>query len=417
MKKEHIVDRMSSESYYKYTFDSGFTLVHYPKKDRFLKAAYLSVGFGSTDLKGSFLGEDFELPSGTAHFLEHKLFEGEKDLFDRMSALGASVNAFTSHDMTCYYFNTPINFKEALDLLLEIPVKPGYSKEGIEKEREVIAHEIRMYENDLDYQTFHRALDYLYPVHPVGRDIAGTIESLERIDWKVLDRALSSYYVPSNLLLFIIGDFSSGEIEEILASLPEFYLKKVPGARSIYPEDSFGSGHKRLEIMRDIPGPSFSYLVKLPAGRSRQEGFEDSLYYSILLSILFGEGSSFYTRHYEKGDFLDFSSSFSYGSGYRLLSFSGEGRGYQPVEEALMKMLEEDFLVDEEKVSRVKRRLMGRYLLGFNSLSGIAANFSFLHHREVDFFDYLPLMEKTILNGRKNPFEGPSCFSVTLKEK
>lgn len=416
MKKVTIVDTLSREEYYKYEFESGFTLVHYPKKDRFLKSAYLSVGFGSTDLEGLYRGEAFSLPAGTAHFLEHKLFEGEVDLFNRMSALGASVNAFTSHDLTCYYFNSPINFKEALDLLLQIPVRPSYSEEGILKERDIISHEIRMYENDLDYSTFHRGVDFLYPSHPVGRDIAGSIESIGRIDKEVLDRAVNNYYVPSKMLLFLIGDFEEGEIASIVDRLPGFYLEEKEGARTSLVEDFFSTSHKRLVEKRVIPSPSFSYLLKLEGGASRLDGFKDSLYYNLLLDILFSEGSDFYTRHYEAGDFSDFSPSYSYGPGYSMVAFSGEGTRPFLVEESLNRALSGDFFIEDEKVSRVKRRLMGRYLLGFNSLEGIAVNFTFLFHRGIDFFDYLPLMEKTTLNGRRDVFKGSSCFSITMEE-
>lgn len=416
MKKEQVVDSMSRESYDKYSFPSGFTLVHYHKKGRFLKAAYLSVGFGSTDLQGEISGRPFSIPEGTAHFLEHKLFEGEEDLFEKMSRLGASVNAFTSHDLTCYYFNTPIHFQASLDLLLEIPIKPGYTRQGVIKERNIIAHEIKMYQDDVDYRTYHRGLSYLYPKHPVGKDIAGSLESLERIDKQVLDFALESYYVPSNMLLFVIGDFSEKEIEKMLESLPKFYLEKKPLALSIYPEDPSETSHRQLLSYQDLPTASFSYLIKIAAPENRMIGFKKSISYSIILDLLFGEGSAFYTHHYEKGDLLDFSADFSYGPGYGVISLSGEGRSPFVLEEGIKQRLAKLEDTDEKKIIRVKRRLMGRYLMGFNSLSGIAGNFTFLHHRGVELFNYLPLMEKTWISLEGEPFRGASCFSITMKE-
>ncbi|NLY37421.1 MAG: insulinase family protein [Tissierellia bacterium] len=416
MKKERIIDSMSRESYVKYSFPSGFTLVHYPKKGRFLKAAYLSVGFGSTDLQGNFMGKPFSIPEGTAHFLEHKLFEGEEDLFEKMSRLGASVNAFTSHDLTCYYFNTPIHFQASLDLLLQIPIKPGYTRPGVIKERNIIAHEIKMYQDDVDYHTYHKGLSYLYPKHPVGRDIAGSLESLERIDKDVLDFAVKSYYVPSNMLLFIIGDFSENEIQNTIETLPRFYLDKKPSAQSFYPEEENDLSHQRLISHQDISTASFSYLIKLPASESRMAGFNKSINYTIILDFLFGEGSAFYTHHYEKGDFLDFSADYSYGPGYGVISLSGEGRSPFILEEAIASCLDKPKIANEEKILRVKRRLMGRYLMGFNSLSGIAGNFTFLHHRGVDLFNYLPLMEKTLVSSDGHLFKGASCFSLTMKE-
>ena len=416
MIKERIEDRMSRESYDSYLFPSGFRLIHYPKKDRFLKAAFLSVGFGSTDLKGQYRGQDFSLPEGVAHFLEHKLFEGEEDLFDRMTRLGASVNAFTSHDLTCYYFTSPINFKESLDLLLQIPINPQYTWEGIEREKDIISHEIKMYQDDIDYATFHRGLEYLYPQHPVGRDIAGSVGSIEGINKEVLDFAVKSYYVPSKMLLFLIGDFSEAEIASYIEGLPSFYIEKREVAKSLFVEDKSVTGHKRLKQYQNIPSSNFSYLVKLEPGLDKEKAFEESIYYTIFLDIIFGEASDFYRKHYESGDFSDFSASYSYGSGYSLLSFSGEARAPFLIEEALAELLKQPNRIDREKETRVKRRLMGRYLMGFNSLEGIASNFTFLYHRGINMFDYLPLMEKTRLNGRDSLFDGASCFSVTMKE-
>lgn len=417
MIKERIEDRMSREKYDSYLFPSGFRLVHYPKKDRFLKAAYLSVGFGSTDLEGEYKGKKFSLPEGIAHFLEHKLFEGEEDLFDKMTRLGASVNAFTSHDLTCYYFTSPINFKESLDLLLRIPINPQYTKEGIKREKDIISHEIKMYKDDLDYATFHRGLEYLYPRHPVGRDIAGSIESIAEIDKELLDFAVNSYYVPSKMLLFIIGDFTESEIASYIEGLPSFYLEKKEGANSLIAEDSMVLGHKQLKIYQNIPSSNFSYLVKLEPMLNKQEAFERSIYFAIFMDIIFGEASDFYRKHYEEGSFSDFSASYSYGPGYSLLSLSGEGRAPFLIEEALAELLLKPNRPSWEKEARVKRRLMGRYLMGFNSLEGIASNFTFLYHRGINMFDYLPLMGKTDLNGRESLFEGASCFSVTMKER
>lgn len=417
MIKEHVFDGMSRESYDKYTFSSGFTLIHYPKKGRFLKSAYLSVGFGSLDLEGEVEGMKYLLPSGIAHFLEHKLFEGEEDLFEKMSRLGASVNAFTSHDLTCYYFNTPIHFQESLDLLLQIPIKPGYTQEGVIKERKIIAHEIKMYQNDVDYQTYHRGLHYLYPVHPVGRDIAGSPEDLQRIDKEVLDFALNTYYTPGNMLLFVIGDFHQEEIEKLIEGLPPFYLKDKPLARTFYPEDTLALSHHRLLAYQDVPLASFAYFIKQTAEKDQREGFKKSLDYTIALDLLFGEGSAFYTRHYENGDFLDFSADYSYGPGFSVICLSGEGKEPLVIEEALREFFTQSLNIDEKKILRVKRRLMGRYLMGFNSLSGIAGNFTFLHHRGIELFDYLPLMEKAPVELQKDFFKGASCFSLTTKER
>ena len=421
MKKITIKDPMSREEYDKYIFPSGFTLVHYPKKGRFLKGAYLSVGYGSIHLEGEdSMGKRFSFPEGTAHFLEHKLFENDElHLIDKMSALGASVNAFTSHDVTCYYFTAPINFMESLKLLLGIPVYPAYTEEGVAAERKIIAHEIAMYQNDVDYRTFHRGLSTLYPSHPIGRDIAGTKESIEKIDKNVLDQVLKHYYIPSNMFLFIIGDFSEKEMEEILSSLPSFYLEKKDGVKTLFPQEKMKLSHGKLISQEKMPTASFSYLIKLDPIDDPHWAFRRQIKYGILLDVLFGEGSDFYMKHYESNDFLGISASYHYGAGYRFVSLSGEGKKPFVVEESIMKSLDHFARkgLPLEEARRVKKRIMGRYLMGFNSIKGVASGFSFLHHRGIDLFDYLRVLDEMVIDEYDGLFQGPSCFSATIEKE
>lgn len=421
MKKTRIIDPLSREEYDKYTFSSGFTLVHYPKKGRFLKGAYLSVGYGSIQLEGEDAkGERFSFPEGTAHFLEHKLFENDElHLIDQMSSLGASVNAFTSHDVTCYYFTAPIHFMKSLKLLLDIPVYPAYTEEGVVAERKIIAHEIAMYQNDVDYRTFHRGLTNLYPHHPIGRDIAGTKESIEKIDKALLDQVLRHYYVPSNMLLFVIGDFSEEEIQEMIALLPDFYLQERPLATTFFPKEDMKPSHLQLLSEEDIPTASFSYLVKLKPIEDQHWSFRRQIKYGILLDVLFGPGSAFYMKHYENNDFLDLAANYHYGKGYRFVTISGEGKKPLVVEQSIMENLDhfKNYGLAVEEADRVKKRIMGRYLMGFNSIKAVASSFTILHHRGVAIFDYLKVLNEMIIDDYQDLFKGPSCFSATLNKE
>lgn len=421
MKKNRVNDIRSREYYDEYHFDSGFTLVHYPKKGRFLKGAYLSVCYGSIHLQGvEASGKMFRFPEGIAHFLEHKLFENDElHIFDQMSSLGASVNAFTSHDVTCYYFTTPVNFEDSLKLLLQIPLSPAYTQEGVEAEKKIIAHEIAMYQNDVDYRTFHRALSHLYPKHPIGKDIAGTKESIAQIHKEELDDVLRNYYVPSNMLLFIIGDFSEEEMESIVKLLPGEYLEKRPGVKTVFPEENMEQSHLRLIQEEEIPLASFSYLIKLKPLEDQYWSFRRQIKYSILLDLLFAQGSDFYMKHYENNDFLDLSASYHYGQGYRFVAISGEGRNPLVMEEAISKSLHhfKEHGLDPEEVNRVKKRMMGRYLMGFNSIKGVASSFTLLHHRGVNIFDYLAILEEMVIDDVQDLFQGPSCFSATLEKE
>ena len=94
-------------------------------------------------------GEKICFPQGTAHFIEHKLFQQEwGDAFARFTQNGASANAFTDGDRTVYYFTCSDKFTENLRLLLDFVQKPYFTKEDTERERDIIVSEITMYEDD-----------------------------------------------------------------------------------------------------------------------------------------------------------------------------------------------------------------------------------------------------------------------------
>ena len=83
------------------------------------------------------------VPEGIAHFLEHKLFENEdNDVFELYAKTGASANAYTSFDRTCYVFTCSDNYEESLKILLEFVQSPYFTQETVDKEQGIIAQEI-----------------------------------------------------------------------------------------------------------------------------------------------------------------------------------------------------------------------------------------------------------------------------------
>ena len=132
------------ERYYEACHPSGLRVLVSPKD---LSAAYATVGigYGSRD---RFAGG--ALPMGTAHFLEHKMFERTDGTSweDVFSALGAEVNAYTSDDCTAYMFSATEHIPEALDALLRMVVRLSVTRESVSRERQIIAEEIRMNADD-----------------------------------------------------------------------------------------------------------------------------------------------------------------------------------------------------------------------------------------------------------------------------
>src|SRR5699024_4506217 len=153
---------------------------------------------------------------GIAHFLEHKLFEEpEVNIFEKFSDIGGSVNAFTSFNQTSYLFETIDNFYKNLELLIKFVQSPYLTDKYVEKEKGIISQEIRMYEDDPGWKVYFNLLEAMYPSNPVRIDIAGTIDSITNINKELLYKAYNTFYHPSNMVLFVVGDLDFKEIIKV----------------------------------------------------------------------------------------------------------------------------------------------------------------------------------------------------------
>ena len=121
--------------------------VHLIPKDFSVSYALLGVRYGSLDNRFTVQGKEFCPPKGIAHFLEHKMFENPdmEDTFLKFSRTGADANAYTTFTRTAYLFSCSENFEKSLKILLESCFTPYFTKENVNKEKGIIAEEIRMY--------------------------------------------------------------------------------------------------------------------------------------------------------------------------------------------------------------------------------------------------------------------------------
>ena len=170
------------------------------------------------------------VPEGIAHFLEHKLFENEDtDVFELYAKTGASANAFTSFDKTCYLFSCSENFADSLRILLSFVQEPYFTKENVDKEQGIIGQEIQMCNDNPSWKVFFNLLRGMYHNHPVKIDIAGTIESIAQIDYKLLYKCYNTFYNLNNMVLSVAGNVDEQEVltiaDELLKPCKDIQLK------------------------------------------------------------------------------------------------------------------------------------------------------------------------------------------------
>ena len=149
--------------------------------------------------------------AGISHFLEHLLFKGTRrrsceTLKRHIEGVGGSLNGFTAEELTCYMAKVPARYaRRALDVLADMAQHPTMAARDIEKEREVILEEIRMYE-DTPGQIVHDLFSQLlWPRHPLGMLLSGTIDTVRRITREDLIQYWRRMYQPRHLVVSCAG--------------------------------------------------------------------------------------------------------------------------------------------------------------------------------------------------------------------
>ena len=175
------------ETLYRATLPNGLKVMVMPKPGFTKKLAYFVTDFGAVHTHFTLNGEEKNVPAGVAHYLEHKLFDMPgRDVSAEFAKMGAMVNAFTSYDVTAYYFSCTENFDDCLKLLLEFVSTPYFPLESVERERGIIDQEIGMVADEPGSRVFENLMTAMYRKHPIRVPILGTTESIRNITSETL---------------------------------------------------------------------------------------------------------------------------------------------------------------------------------------------------------------------------------------
>lgn len=317
-------------------------------------------------------GQWLETPAGTAHYLEHKLFDTADGSVSRsFSANGASDNAFTAEDMTGYYFEGTEQFEENLRTLLTFVSRPSFTEEAVEKERGIIEQEIRMTEDDPDSELYYEALELAYGSHPVTARVAGTVESIGTITRELLYRCHEAYYRPDNMVLCVAGNVSP---ERVCAIARQVLPPNPPGP--VLPEKRPGAAHRTGGFsVRHMPvsAPLFQLLIR---GEPPERGqcLRRRLIAELACDALFGASSELYTRLYDQGLINDsFGGDYECLPGAAYLLISGESEEAEQVRDELLaeaRRLGEQG-IDPAQWERLVRAAYGSMVRRLNSLEDL----------------------------------------------
>ena len=237
--------------------------------------AFYGTKFGSIHRRFTLDGKEYRLPAGTAHFLEHKMFESEEgDAFTLYAKTGASANAFTSFDRTGYYFTGTGQTDRNLDILLGMVGHPWFTEATIAKEQGIIGQEIKMYDDSPDWRLLTGLFRCLYREHPIRDDIAGTVESIARLTPELLYACTEAFYRPGNMVLSVAGDVT---LDQVVAACRRAGLD-APSARHTIEPALFAPENdppqKELRFSMPVNKPCFAVGYReapVPFGSARAD--------------------------------------------------------------------------------------------------------------------------------------------------
>ena len=346
------------QSVYFEKLDNGLEIYMIPYQNKSNYAMHYITKYGSIQTTFIPYGkkEKRTVPDGIAHFLEHKMFEQEDgvDPFTFASKTGTYSNASTNFECTRYYFEGNQAFEENLDYLLDFVGSPYFTDENVEKEKGIIAEEIKQYDDEVEW-TFEEELKKALLQKDNHRiDIAGTVESINKITKEDLYDTYYTFYQPSNMFLVISGDFDK---DKALATIKN--NKTLEKANSNFlikvfsEEEPLKVNEEKVELELPVATTKVGYGIKISLDDVDNKYLFD-LYIGMMLNIKFGLSSLF--REKLKVDKLmtSFYIEREIIGNYLIISFKADSSKPDELVKAIKKELE-TYDVTEEDISRLKK--------------------------------------------------------------
>ena len=377
-----------NENLYSRKLQNGLTVKVVPRPGFSKKLAYFVTDFGSIHTDFLLDGKSFHAPAGIAHFLEHKMFElPDRDVSAEFAAMGANVNAFTSYDMTAYYFSCTERFEDNLKLLLEFVTTPYFTEESVQREMGIIDQEIGMCE-DSPERVFENLMVAMYENHPIRVPILGTRESIRQITPEMLYTCHRAFYTPDNMILCVVGDVDPQEVVAIAEAV--LGTERKPAGTKIrnWPEN-MTCPQEKICLDMEVAMPNFQLGFKCAPIGTGTQSIRQEIIGDLAAEALFGESSGLYLKLYEEG-LIDssFGGGFETVDGCAMLTCGGDSEDASAIRAALIKRAAEiaEAGIPEADFLRMKRSALGRRIRGLDSFDSTCFRLCAYHFAEFDYF-------------------------------
>lgn len=395
MKTELFNNSVLGEQYTLTTLENGLKIYILEKADYKTTFAIFGTKYGSIDTTFSIDNQPtITVPEGIAHFLEHKLFESEDgDAFTKYAETGAYANAFTSFDKTCYLFSCSKMFDKNLDILLDFVQNPYFTAQTVKKEQGIIGQEIKMYDDSPSWCVLFNALKAMYHNNPVKIDIAGTVESISKIDDKLLYDCYNAFYNPSNMFICIVGNLDTNSVLGKIEGAIKPAVKKEIKRGKVKEPTSVVENY--IEKQLEVAIPLFCCGYKMDI--INEPNLYDTICVNILLNVISGDASFLYKRLIDEGLINDeFDSEYFTGRNYAAVLFEGESNNPQKVVELIkeeVKTLKKKG-INTELFEASRKDAYGAIIKRYNNVEDIAMMFVDAAVSEYNPFDDIEIIKK-----------------------
>ncbi|MGL5962965.1 MAG: M16 family metallopeptidase [Fusobacteriaceae bacterium] len=316
---------------------------------------------------------EYSHEQGISHYIEHMMFKGTenrsaKEISEIIDYNGGNMNAYTSRDTTCYYVKMlSSKIPVAIEIFADMFMNSTFTDENLEKERNVILEEIKMYQ-DIPEETVHDENISFLMKNEYGNNILGSEESLKNIDRELFLNYFKSKYCPENMGISIAGNF---DFEEVTKLLEESFgkMEKTDTRKEIASEFTIATGENILK--RDCNQVHLCFNTE---GLSTKH--EDRYVMGILADILGGNMSSrlFQKIREERGlvySVYCYSTNFDEGGVFTIYAGTSK-ENYKEVIELIkeeLKLIKEEGILLEE-LERAKNQIISSLTFALENSRG-----------------------------------------------
>ncbi|MDD4069385.1 MAG: pitrilysin family protein [Candidatus Izemoplasmatales bacterium] len=398
MKQTEII---KDEFVYEYRLANGLDVFIHPKP-RFIQTfVSLHVNFGGRDFRYRLDNENYKLPQGTAHFLEHMLFENNgSSLSDYFLNNNADINAYTARTMTSYYFRTKNNFEDLLNRLLNNFVDYDFSEKSIKKEFKIISQELSMNDDSDETKAFKSLQRLMYKDESFNVQVGGTKTSIKEINKLVLKQATDHFYHPANMRLLISGNVNPQDVINQLEN--HIFTKKAwPKFKEIQREVTLEDKGRHL-FRKRIKGLNTNIIeigIKIPANVFNSP--DHFLLTDPFIELAFNPSFSVYkllkVRNFYNNNF---SISPVYDDDYSFINISMQTKKVKLFEKTIIELMEaiNKLKITEKIFGAYNRSQIGSYIKNLDDLKASHNLIESLIASNVDISTYFEKKKKVKLS-------------------